>query len=241
MRPVGYYKMHRGWMDNPVLRDCEERIVWLYIIERAAWADTTTYFNGQVVEVKRGSFFTSLRTLCEYVFWDAKKVSRFLRRLEDCHMIATANDTGLTQITVCNYDKYNPPGHTDATPKAHKVPHKEEINNKEKNIEGDAPGWQQSWDAFHHYYPCGLLENGNPRRWPKSGRNSAMNVFKETVQAGATVSELVSAAKNYAVEKSDGRYVMNPKRFIKDGDWRDWVEGKDTSDAAVFKQNWDYQ
>ena len=63
MRPVGYYKMHRGWMDNPVLRDCEERIVWLSIIERAAWADTTTYFNGQVVEVKRGSFFTSLR-LC---------------------------------------------------------------------------------------------------------------------------------------------------------------------------------
>jgi hypothetical protein len=68
-----------------------------------------------------------------------------------------------------------------------------------------------------------------------------MNVFKETVQAGATVSELVSAAENYAVEKSDGRYVMNPKRFLKDGDWRDWVEGKDTSDAAVFKQNWDYQ
>jgi hypothetical protein len=34
---------------------------------------------------------------------------------------------------------------------------------------------------------------------------------------------------------------MNPKRFLKDGDWRDWVEGKDTSDAAVFKQNWDYQ
>jgi hypothetical protein len=228
-------------MAHPALRDCEERVVWLSIIERAAWADTTTFINGRVVGVKRGSFFTSLRTLCDFVSWDAKKVSRFLRRLEECHMIATANDTGMTQISVCNYDKYNPPGHIDATVRVSELPHKEEINNKEKNIGAAAPGWHQSWDAFHHYYPCGLHENGKPRRWPKSGRNSAMNVFKDTIQAGATVAELIKAAENYAAEKSNGRYVMNPKRFLKDGDWRDWLEGKDTSDTAVFKKDWDYQ
>ena len=60
MRSVGYYKMHRGWMDNPVLKDCEERIVWLSIIERAAWQDTQTFVNGQCVSVGRGTFFTCL-------------------------------------------------------------------------------------------------------------------------------------------------------------------------------------
>lgn len=228
--------MHRGWMDNPILRDCEERIVWLSIIERAAWADTRTYFNGHVVDVKRGSFFTSLRTLCEYVKWDAKKVSRFLKRLEDCHMIATRSDKGLTQITVCNYDKYNPLGHTDDTQCDSKVPHKERINNKkENNI------YIQGWDDFHGAYPSGLLENGKPRRWPKSGRDSAQNRFKEAIKDGATVNQLVTAARNYAVEKSDGMYVKNPKRFLTDGDWRDWLEARDTSDASVFKRDWDYQ
>ena len=57
MRSVGYYKMHRGWMDNPVLKDCEERIVWLSIFLRAASQDTQSFVNGECVWVKGGTFF----------------------------------------------------------------------------------------------------------------------------------------------------------------------------------------
>ena len=86
-----------------------------------------------------------------------------------------------------------------------------------------------------------MLENGKPRRWPKSGRDSAQNRFREAIRSGATVEQLVLAAVNYAQEKSDGMYVKNPKRFLTDGDWKDWLEMKDTSDAGVFKSGWDYQ
>ena len=87
--------MHRGWMDNPVLKDNDDRIVWLHIIERAAWQDTHTTINGHHQSVKEGQFFTSLRNLCDYVKWDVKKVSRFLKRLEECHMIVTDVTTGI--------------------------------------------------------------------------------------------------------------------------------------------------
>jgi len=233
MRSVGYYKMHRGWMDNPVLKDCEERIVWLSIIERAAWQDTQTFVNGQCVSVKRGTFFTSLRTLCGHVYWDAKKVSRFLERLEKCHMIATASDNGMTQVTVCNYDKYNPSSHTDATVVTQKVPHKERINKKEEI-------YIAGWDDFHSSYPSGLLDNGKPRRWPKTGRDSAQNLFKQAVASGATVVELCRAATNYAKEKADGQYVFNPKKFLKDEHWKQYLTDSSPKDS-FYSSDWDYQ
>ena len=97
MRNVGYIKMHRGWMDNEALRDNDERVLWVTIIERAAWEDTATFVNGVRVLVPRGSFITSLRTLSNKIDWDAKRVSRFLDRLEKCHMIVTVSDMGMTR------------------------------------------------------------------------------------------------------------------------------------------------
>ena len=121
MRNVGYIKMHRGWMDNEALRDNDERVLWVTIIERAAWEDTATFVNGVRVLVPRGSFITSLRTLSNKIDWDAKRVSRFLDRLEKCHMIVTVSDMGMTRVSVCNYDKYNPTRHTIATETAQQV------------------------------------------------------------------------------------------------------------------------
>ena len=87
-----------------------------------------------------------------------------------------------------------------------KVPHKEEtIKKKEIYIAG--------WDEFHSSYPSGLLENGKPRRWPKTGRDSAQILFKQAVASGATVVELCKSATNYAKEKADGQYVFNPKKY----------------------------
>lgn len=221
----GYYKMHRGWMDNPALKNCEERIVWLSIIERAAWSDTETIVNGSPVAVKRGDFITSLRSLSHHVTWDVKKVSRFLSRLEKCHMIATAVTSGMTQITVCNYDKYNPSSHRDDTVSDLKVTHKERINKKEKNIEG--------WETFFEAYPSGEKEDGSPRRWPKTGPRSAQNVFVETIKSGVTVEQLVLSARNFSLSRP--KAVWNPKNFLRDNHWSDYLHLKPKID------NWDYQ
>ena len=51
MRNVGYIKMHRGWMDNEALKDNDERVLWVTIIERAAWEDTVTFVNGVRVSI----------------------------------------------------------------------------------------------------------------------------------------------------------------------------------------------
>ena len=219
--------MHRGWMKNPVFRSCEERVLWVTIIERAAWKDTSTTVNGCIVSVPRGSFICSMRTISDVQVWDAKRVSRFLNRLKKCHMIDTETVQGLTQITVCNYEKYNQQPHTSDTDSVQAVTHKERINNKKENI-------IHGWDEFHAVYPKGKHDNGNPRRWPKSGRDSAMNVFKATSK-NTSVELLIKAAGNYAQVKSDGLYVLNPKKFLSQDYWKDFLEVKKKID------NWNYQ
>ena len=212
MRNVGYIKcIGAGWTTKPCVTMTSVSFGSPYS-ERAAWEDTATFVNGVRVLVPRGSFITSLRTLSNKIDWDAKRVSRFLDRLEKCHMIVTVSDMGMTRVSVCNYDKYNPTRHTIATETAQKVPHKEETKEIKKEIEG--------WSEFHEAYPCGTKDDGTKRRWPKTGRNSASNAFRETVEAGILPSQLIEAAKNYA--SSGDRAIYNPKRFLKEQHWQDY-------------------
>jgi DNA-binding transcriptional regulator YhcF (GntR family) len=229
MRNVGYIKMHRGWMDNEALKDNDERVLWVTIIERAAWEDTVTFVNGVRVSIPRGSFITSLRKLSNKIDWDAKRVSRFLDRLEKCHMIVTVSDMGMTRVSVCNYDKYNPTRHTVATETAQQAPHKEETKEIKKEIEG--------WSEFHAAYPCGTKDDGTKRRWPKTGRNSASNAFRETVEAGILPSQLIEAARNYA--SSGDRAIYNPKRFLKEQHWQDYQKAPKPKDTSIFNKQWD--
>ena len=136
---------------------------------------------------------------------------------------------GMTRVSVCNYDKYNPTRHTIATETAQQAPHKEEIKEIKKEIEG--------WSEFHAAYPCGLKDDGSKRRWPKSGRNSAENAFRETVEAGILPSQLVSAAQNYAA--SGERAIYNPKRFLKEQHWQDYQQAPKPKDTSIFNKQWD--
>ena len=220
MKDVGYYKMHRGWMKNPAFRDNDERIAWLLLIERAAWDNTHTVVNGTRVDVSRGSFICSLSQIASAVGWNKQRVSRFLKRLEKADAIRTETVTGMTRVTVCNYNTYNPPADASRTLTVTKAGHKERINNKEINIEG--------WKEFIDAYPTGKMEDGTARRWPKSGRNSAQNVFKETVASGINAGQLTLAAENFAATKP--RAVWNPKNFLKDGHYEEYIITKTKED-----------
>jgi hypothetical protein len=59
-----------------------------------------------VVEVGRGQLAASIRFMAEAWGWTAAKVQRFMERLKKLEMIRAETDTGLTLLTVCNYDKF---------------------------------------------------------------------------------------------------------------------------------------
>lgn len=107
----GWIALHRGWRDCEAFEDdpgpLSEREAWVWLIENAAWKATRRRNSkGERIEINRGQFHTSLRTLGDAFGWGKNKVARFLDKLVRFEMVGTvAGQSGLL-ITIVNYDKY---------------------------------------------------------------------------------------------------------------------------------------
>lgn len=143
----GFYLMHRGWRHNPIFKDepYTEREAWEYLIEEAAYQDRRKRVAGVIVDVKRGQVAASTRFLAEAWGWAHSKARRFLERLEKEAMIGTASDTGITVISICNYEKYQAPdiecgtlSDTAPAQDRHSTGTNEKEGNKELTLEADA-------------------------------------------------------------------------------------------------------
>lgn len=105
---MSFYLMHRGWMDNPLFAAevFTEREAWLWLIENAAYRQRPVRFGQTVINLERGQYAASLRFLAEKWAWHRNKVDRFLDRLKIGSMIGTETGTGVTVISITNYDTY---------------------------------------------------------------------------------------------------------------------------------------
>lgn len=114
----GWIAVKRGMSDHPVMRDDFARVGWfVWMIENAVWKDTQIDIGGRPHTVPRGSLCFSQRFLAERFKASTKAVRTFLADLERHKIITTevvstghGTKTKRTQITLCNYDKYQATG-----------------------------------------------------------------------------------------------------------------------------------
>lgn len=112
---TGWVRISREVFDHPVFQPGEmsEREAWLWLIAHAAWKDTHHNIRGVVYIVPRGSLFVTLREMQLAWRWRSeKRVRGFLDRLEAASMIGRKTDAAKTQLSICNYDKYQEGGRT---------------------------------------------------------------------------------------------------------------------------------
>jgi hypothetical protein len=84
-----------------------EREAWLWLISKAAWKATKHRVGKSVVDVQVGSVFLTLREMQAAWRWKSdKRVRSFLTMLENEEMIETKTDAGKTQVSICNYSRY---------------------------------------------------------------------------------------------------------------------------------------
>lgn len=106
----GFYVMQRGWQDHPLWKDepFSSREAWCWLIENAVFSHDgrRVEHNGLVRILSRGQLSYSIRYLAEAWGWDHSKVNRYLAKLQRNGMIETNTETGMTIITICNYNKY---------------------------------------------------------------------------------------------------------------------------------------
>lgn len=109
-------------LDHPLFANAErsESDAWLWLIANAAWAQTHHRIGTEVVTVPVGSMFVTLRGLAKEWNWKSdKRVRTFLKTLENHEMIVTKTDAGKTQITICNYSKYQEDGRKQDAERTH--------------------------------------------------------------------------------------------------------------------------
>lgn len=115
----GWIKLHRAiqnhwlWDDEPFTRG-QAFIDLLLMVNHK---DKKIMFNGELIEVKKGSKITSLRQLSDGWKWSTNKVKKYLEQLQKDGMINYKSDNKKTLLTIENYSVYQGQGNTEETQK----------------------------------------------------------------------------------------------------------------------------
>lgn len=103
-RKETWIKIYRGIMESAVWEDNLRFKAWMYILLEASYADRSKYHRGNLIQLKRGDCFTTLRTMAKTVGCDPKTAKRILEQFRDDGMITFRTVPGM--YTVIHVDKY---------------------------------------------------------------------------------------------------------------------------------------
>lgn len=158
----GYFLVYRGLHDKPLFKSNQpfSRFeAWLDAIELANFSESSFRHNSTVFPIPRGAIGTSYRSLAKRWRWSVDRVIRELKLWREQGMVTLETGHGYLHVTISNYEQYQNPRDTDATPARH--PHdtdatrtstNQKKEKKEKNKEPPAPlpDWVPSdaWAAY---------------------------------------------------------------------------------------------
>ena len=120
----GYFTVPRWVWDKD---HADDWIAWVWLFGHAAWRDRTVEVDGRDVALARGQVAASVRFLARAWGWPASRVFRFLKRNTDRNTLETATGTGVTIITIRNFDEFS------AIPEGSETPVKRKRNAAETN------------------------------------------------------------------------------------------------------------
>lgn len=129
----GYYFMHRGWHENTVFHNNDERMLWVWLIEKAEYQPKKIFVKDKQVELQRGQLCFSIRYIADAIGTTKTRVERALKRFSDRDMIETDVRTGQMLVTVCNYNSYQAQGDTSEDTDETEVRTKYKEVNKERS------------------------------------------------------------------------------------------------------------
>lgn len=116
----GYIRFYRSIWSHPAFPNepFTRREAWTWLLTKAAWKAVRVRAGDHIVDLDRGEVPGAVRYLAAEWQWSKGKVERYIELLKIEGMIETQSGTGITIITVCNYNHYQGEGDDDGTPPA---------------------------------------------------------------------------------------------------------------------------
>ncbi|MDF3606308.1 hypothetical protein PE067_09270 [Paracoccus sp. DMF-8] len=227
----GSVSIARSIFDHAVFADeaKTEREAWIWLIMEASWKSRVKRVGNVVAATERGQLAASVRFLASAWKWTAPKVQRYLKRLEKMEMIRSDADTGVTIITICNYDEYQPSGKASDTASIQRRYSGDTNENKgEIREEGkkdanasarstapspDVSRFQEFWDAYPH------------RGGTKRNRSGAEDKYRAAIKAGASQQEIIDGAgRAHTDQRVRDGYARDPTTWLNQQGWKDEIQ-----------------
>lgn len=115
----GYLIIQRSLFDHWIWdeKPYSKGQAWIDLIRLANYEDKKFLAGRNVIQIKRGTFFTSIKHLADSWGWGVRKTRDFLSSLSSDSMVTTKSTTQGTMITIVNYAKHQDLGQTKGTTK----------------------------------------------------------------------------------------------------------------------------
>jgi len=189
-------------------------------------AEGSFMVRRQQVKLKRGQIGWSELTMAERWKWSRGKVRRFLKKLENEHMIEQQTGHLTSVITICNYNEFQGDGKEDGT-----------TNDTTYGTAGGTSDEHQTVQQAVHKQECKELKNDNNVNnlfetfWSsgmqKVGKKKAMAAFKTAAKKHGDIEQFTSILINDVKQRISvnqfGFDKLHPERYLKNERWTDEV------------------
>ena len=140
----GWICIHRKIQDNPIWlsnKPFDDRAAWIDLLLMANHKDRDVQIGNQIITVKKGQRFTSIRKLALKWNWSRDRVSRYLDMLAQAGMIYKDSIHNGTLLTIVKYDFFqhlsdtnkDTDKDTSRTQARTRVGHQQGTNNNDNN------------------------------------------------------------------------------------------------------------
>jgi len=103
----GFILLHRKILKSAVFYDSLTFQLWIYILLRANFEDKKIFFNGDYLDIKRGEFITSIKTILKDLKLPAKNRQKIRSRLEVLNSTNKITTKATNKFTLIKVNKYN--------------------------------------------------------------------------------------------------------------------------------------
>jgi len=131
---VGWIKLYRQILDNPVFLKPELYQLFSYCILRANHSETKIIWNGKEETLEKGCFITGRKTLAEDTGQNESSIYKRLKVLEKLNMITVKSNNKFSVVKVLNYGVYQGGEGEEEQQSNNKVTTKEQQSNTDKNV-----------------------------------------------------------------------------------------------------------
>lgn len=132
----GWIKLYRQIQDNMLWTESEpfdRRSAWIDLIMMANVQSKEIMYRGQIITIKRGQVYTSIRKLATRWRWSRDKVNRFIKTLIKAHMVEhNTRTTNATLLTIVKYGDFQ--SRADSNKASNKSTHKDSDKDTDKSL-----------------------------------------------------------------------------------------------------------